>query len=132
MFKIVEDGEKFKIKEVDDSGNTIRLLEEEFDTHNDATDFIKEEEGEDVHGPSDPQSGTKKCLHTDCGVDLAEAGPDYCEEHTVVAMKLYKVLAEDGIEWNGEHLDKDAEFEADPESSEFEFAEGEVEEVPSE
>lgn len=46
MYKIVEDGEKFKIKEVDEHGNTVGLLEETFDSHNDATDFLKDlEEG---------------------------------------------------------------------------------------
>lgn len=45
-FKIIADGEKFKIKELDAEGNSVRLLEETFDTHEEATMHIKNmEEG---------------------------------------------------------------------------------------
>lgn len=38
--KIIEDGEKFKIKKLDEEGNSLGLLEESFDSHEAASAFL--------------------------------------------------------------------------------------------
>ena len=46
MYKIIEDNTKFKIKEIDENGNTLGLLEDVFDTHEEATAKILDLTGE--------------------------------------------------------------------------------------
>lgn len=59
-YKIVEDGAVFKIKQLDETGNTVGLLDGEFATHEDASAHIISLEGGEapVESPSEESTGT--------------------------------------------------------------------------